>query len=101
MVYFMRQLLKPVPLKSAVLIVSVISTAFLVSIPSVIGNMSRLSWGEQAGYFGSSFLKAGPVVDLALVLAAFAAVWLAYDIARNMKYIKIALFHRKALSSIE
>jgi len=88
-VYYMRLLLRPVPVKSAVLVLSVVSMSFLVSIPNVIGNMSHLPGAfDAANYIAVAFMHTSPIVEAVIVLSLAAGCWLAYDIARNIKYLK-------------
>jgi len=88
-VHHMRMFLRPVPVKSAILVLSVVSMSFLVSIPNVVGNMSHLPGVfEGVNYIVASFVKTSPVVESSIVLGLVAGVWLAYDIGRNLKYLK-------------
>jgi hypothetical protein len=86
MIFFMRYLLNPELLKAEVLVISCAAIGFIVSVPNVIHNMSRLpDVIGDADYLYVAFLNTSLVVEVALTVALAAAIWLAFDLANNLK----------------
>lgn len=85
-VHFMRRVFNPVTVKGAVVAVSLVALFFTVSIPDVIGNMSRLSITEEVGYFLQAYTHTSFIVESAIVLAAAVGIWLVLDIVNNVRH---------------
>lgn len=84
-VYFVRMIISPEMAKGAILGACCASVVFLVSIPSVIANVSQMPGIlEGAAYIGAAFLHTSFVVEGVVVLAFGAGAWLAYDMTRTV-----------------
>ena len=76
----------PSMIRAAVFLASLVSTIFLVSIPHVLSNMSHLAVRAYAAYLADAYTHTSLSVQVAVVLAAAAALWFVGDIARNVRY---------------
>lgn len=85
-IHGLRVLMSPSMIRAAVFLASLVSTIFLVSIPHVLSNMSHLAVRAYAAYLADAYTHTSLSVQVAVVLAAAAALWFVGDIARNVRY---------------
>ncbi len=85
MVFFVRRTLTSESFKVVVFMTCCVTAVFMVSIPHIIENLSRLPGVvEGASYLLGAFLNTSFVVEGTVVLALGAASWLVWDIGRNV-----------------
>ncbi len=91
-VYWMRRVFNFETLKGAVFALSCLSVIYLVSVPNVIANMSRLSdlW-EDVRYLTSAFMHTSVAVEAALLAGLATGLWLAVDIVKNLTFDRLRL----------
>ena len=81
LIHTMRFLLTPGMIKGLVFLASCVSVLFLVSIASVLENMSHLSHvAAYAPYIFNAYIQTSWSVELVIILALLAGAWLARDI---------------------
>ncbi len=86
-IHGMRLLLSPAIVKSVVLLASIVSTIFLVSIPHCIANLSHLSSVmAYPSYIANAYMNTNFAVQSVMVLALAAGLWLTGDIVRNFRH---------------
>ncbi len=94
-IHGMRLLLSPAMVKGVVLLASVITTIVLVSIPHCLANMSHLSSVlSYPSYIADAYVHTNFTVQMMLVLAAAAGIWLVGDVVRNFRHSRFLHFSR-------
>lgn len=84
-IHGLRMLMSPSMIRAVILLVSIASSALLVSIPHVLNNMSHLAVHAYAPYLANAYLHTSFAVQSIIVLALAAGLWLAGDIFRNIR----------------
>ncbi|MGC9605173.1 MAG: hypothetical protein ABSF56_00200 [Minisyncoccia bacterium] len=86
-VYLLRRAFDPEALKGLVFAACAVAMVYLVSIPHVIQNMSRLSGvADDVSYLLSAFIHTSFTVEAVITLAIAAGLWLLFDIVHNLRY---------------
>lgn len=85
-----RLLLSPVMIRAGVLLVSIGSTAALVSVPHVLANMSHLAVNAYGAYLAYAYLHTSLAVQSVVLLALAAGAWFVADMIRNIRFARVA-----------
>ena len=87
-IHGMRLLLSPTMIRAVVLLVSIGSTAVLVSIPHVLANMSHIAVNAYAAYLADAYVHTSLAVQSVVALALAAGTWFVTDIVRNIRFVR-------------
>jgi hypothetical protein len=91
-VYLLRCIFNQEAIKGLTFAACCVAMVYLVSIPHVIQNMSRLPGiAEDASYLSFAFIHTSFTVEAILTLAVAAGAWLLFDIVRNLKYARLRM----------
>jgi hypothetical protein len=85
-IHGLRLLLSPSMIRAIVLLVSIGSTAALVSVPHVLANMSHLAVNAYASYLAHAYIHTSMAVQAVVMLALAAGSWFVADMIKNVRF---------------